>query len=100
LRTKALASMTDNEVVTLLPSLAMPADSFFPVLLMAHLRTQRLQSALWKRLSEINLGVYLDALRYRLERMVRMPPKLHKNMKLGKSKAKASAKASPPKKRG
>jgi hypothetical protein len=67
LRAKALASMTDNEVVTLLPSLAMPADSFFPVLLMAHLRTQRLQSALWKRLSEIDLGVYLDALRYRFD---------------------------------
>jgi hypothetical protein len=67
LRARAVASMTDDEVVLLLPSLSMPADSFFPVLLMAQLRTRRLQSALWKRLSDINLGVYLDALRYRFD---------------------------------
>jgi hypothetical protein len=67
LRAKALASMPDDEIVSLLPNLSMPADSFFPVLLMAQLRTRPLQSALWKRLSEVNLGVYLDALRYRFD---------------------------------
>ena len=45
----------------------MPADLFFPVLLMAQLRTHRLQSALWKRLSELDLGMYFDALRYRFD---------------------------------
>ena len=65
IRAKALALMPDDEVLSLLPSLSMTANSFFPVLLMAQLRTRRLQSALWKRLSEIDLGVYLDALRYR-----------------------------------
>jgi hypothetical protein len=34
-----------------------------------------------------------------MERMVRMPPKQHKDMKLGKPKAKISAKANPSKKR-
>ncbi len=67
MRAKALALMPDDEVLSLLPSLSMTADSFFPVLLMAQLRTRRLQSALWKRLSEIDLGVYLDALRYRFD---------------------------------
>jgi Type I restriction enzyme R protein N terminus (HSDR_N) len=67
LRAKALASMPDDEVLSLLPNLPMPADSFFPVLLVAQLRTRRLQSALWKHLSEVSLGVYLDALRYRFD---------------------------------
>jgi hypothetical protein len=35
-----------------------------------------------------------------MESMVRMPPKLHKDMKLGKSKTKASAKAGPSEKCG
>jgi hypothetical protein len=35
-----------------------------------------------------------------MERMVRMPPKMHKEMKLGKRKPKAAAKASLSKKRG
>jgi hypothetical protein len=33
-----------------------------------------------------------------MERMVHMPPKQHKDMKLGKSKVKVSHKASPPRK--
>jgi hypothetical protein len=35
-----------------------------------------------------------------MERMVRMPPKPHSAMKLGKRKAKASTKANPPGKEG
>jgi hypothetical protein len=34
------------------------------------------------------------------ERLLNMPPKQHKDMKLGKSKVKAGATATPPKKRG
>jgi hypothetical protein len=67
LRATALASMNDEQVLRLLPSLAMPADSFFPVLLMSRLRSRELQSALWKRLSEAGLSRYLDALRYRFD---------------------------------
>ncbi len=67
LRAAALASTEDNQVLALLPGLSMPADSFFPVLLMALLRTRALQSAFWKRLSETGLGRYLDALRYRFD---------------------------------
>ena len=55
----------------------MSANSFFPVLLMAQLRTRALQSALWKRLSETDLGLYLDALRYRFDvsgELERSPP--------------------------
>jgi hypothetical protein len=66
-RAKALASMPDDEVLSRLPNLSLPADSFFPVLFMTQLRTRLLQSALWKRLCEIDLGVYLDALRYRFD---------------------------------
>jgi Type I restriction enzyme R protein N terminus (HSDR_N) len=67
LRTTALASMNDGEVLKLIPALEMPADSFFPVLLMSQLRTRELQSAFWKRLSEASLSSYLDALRYRFD---------------------------------
>ena len=67
LRAAALASTENDRVLALLPSLPMPADSFFPVLLMALLGTRALQSALWKRLSETGLGRYLDALRYRFD---------------------------------
>ncbi len=34
---------------------------------MSQLNSRHLQSALWKRLSETNIGVYLDALRYRFD---------------------------------
>ncbi|MDA9426226.1 NACHT domain-containing protein [Bradyrhizobium sp. CCBAU 53380] len=67
LRAMALASMNDGELLKLLPVLAMPADSFFPVLLMSQLRTRELQSAFWKRLSGAGLGRYLDALHYRFD---------------------------------
>jgi hypothetical protein len=67
LRASAISSMEDREVFDRLPGLSMLANSFFPVLLMAQLRTRALQSALWKRLSETDLSLYLDALRYRFD---------------------------------
>jgi hypothetical protein len=67
LRASALASMNDEQVLALLPDLAMPVDSFFPVLLMSRLHRRELQTALWKRLSEVGLSRYLDALRYRFD---------------------------------
>jgi Type I restriction enzyme R protein N terminus (HSDR_N)/NACHT domain len=67
LRATALASMNDGRLLKSLETLAMPADSFFPVLLISQLRTRELQLAFWKRLSEAGLGRYLDALRYRFD---------------------------------
>ena len=67
LRATALATKSSEEVVALLPGLSMPADSFFPVLLMAQLRTRELQSTCWKHLSAAGLSRYLDALRYRFD---------------------------------
>jgi hypothetical protein len=67
LRAKALAAMSETDLFRVLPTLPVPADSFFPVLLMAQLPGRRLQSALWKRLAEGRIGIYLDALRYRFD---------------------------------
>jgi nucleoside phosphorylase len=67
LRAAALASKSNDEVLAFLPGLSIPVDSFFPVLLMAQLRTRELQSAFWKRLSAAGLSRYLDALRYRFD---------------------------------
>jgi Type I restriction enzyme R protein N terminus (HSDR_N) len=67
LRARELAEMPENELLAQIPALPMPPDSFFPVLLMAHLPTQRLQSALWKRLTKTGPSVYFDALRYRFD---------------------------------
>jgi hypothetical protein len=77
LRASAISSMEDGQVLDQLPKLSMPANSFFPVLLMAQLRSRALQSALWKRLSETDLNLYLDALRYRFDvsdELERSPP--------------------------
>lgn len=67
LRAAALASKSNDEVLAFLPELSIPVDSFFPVLLMAQLRTRELQSVFWKRLSAAGLDRYLDALRYRFD---------------------------------
>ncbi|WP_158928819.1 type I restriction enzyme HsdR N-terminal domain-containing protein [Acidisphaera sp. S103] len=67
LRAKAVSAMEEDVFLSYLPNLSMPDDSFFPVLLMAQLRTYRLQSALWRRLSKSNLSIYFDALRYRFD---------------------------------
>lgn len=77
LRAATIGSMEDRQVLDLLPNVPVSANSFFPVLLMAQLRTRALQSALWKRLSETDLGLYLDALRYRFDvsgELERSPP--------------------------
>jgi len=67
LRAKKMASGSEPELLARIPTLPMPADSFFPVLLMAQLPSRRLQSALWKRLTEVGPYVYFDALRYRFD---------------------------------
>jgi hypothetical protein len=67
LRAKDVASRPENVLFAELSGLSMPADSFFPVLLMAQLQTHGLQTALWKRLSNVSISAYLDALRYRFD---------------------------------
>ena len=67
LRAKALAATSETELQRDIPTLPIPANLFFPVLLMAQLASRRLQSALWRRLSAGRISVYLDALRYRFD---------------------------------
>lgn len=65
LRTKVIVTMDDEQVLALIPSLNVPQESFFPVLLMAQLPNKKLQSALWRKLSATDPSRYFDALRYR-----------------------------------
>jgi hypothetical protein len=67
LRAKQLASTPEPQLLEKLGATAISKDSLFPALLMSQLRSRRLQSNLWRRLSETSLGVYLDALRYRFD---------------------------------
>jgi Type I restriction enzyme R protein N terminus (HSDR_N) len=67
LRAKAFSAMSETELLREMPTLSVPADSFFPVLLMALLPSRGLQSALWSRLSVGRISIYLDALRYRFD---------------------------------
>lgn len=66
LRAKEIAAQEDLAVEHL-AALPIPEDSFFPVLLMALLPTNRLQSAWWRQLSATSIQVYGDALRYRFD---------------------------------
>jgi hypothetical protein len=67
LRARQITEASESDLLAQFPALPMPEDSFFPVLLMAHLPTLRLQSALWKRLTEAGPSIYFDALRYRFD---------------------------------
>jgi hypothetical protein len=67
LRAKAFAARSESELLAEIPSLPIPSDSFFPVLLMAQLHRRDLQSALRSRLAAGRIGIYLDALRYRFD---------------------------------
>jgi len=67
LRAVALARKSESELLGQIPTLPIPADSFFPVLLMAQLSSRRLQAELWKRLTSTNISLYFDALRYRFD---------------------------------
>ncbi|WP_210161392.1 type I restriction enzyme HsdR N-terminal domain-containing protein [Bradyrhizobium sp. STM 3843] len=67
LRAKKMVSGHEPELLAKISTLRMPSDSFFPVLLMAQLSSHQLQSALWKRLTEVGPDVYFDALRYRFD---------------------------------
>jgi hypothetical protein len=67
LRAKAFAARGETNLLAEIPTLPLPVDSFFPVLLMAQLASRTLQTVLWKRLSTGRIGIYLDALRYRFD---------------------------------
>ncbi len=67
LRARQLASLPEAELPDRLGAIAISSDSLFPTLLMSQLRSRKLQSILWKRLSGTNIEVYLDALRYRFD---------------------------------
>lgn len=65
LRAKAVASLNEASLLDRLVTIPVRADSLFPSLLMALMPSHRSQSALWTRLSSLNIPAYLDALRYR-----------------------------------
>ncbi|WP_426409455.1 type I restriction enzyme HsdR N-terminal domain-containing protein [Bradyrhizobium ganzhouense] len=67
LRASKMAIASEAEMLARIPGLALSAGSFFPVLLISLLPNRRLQSALWKRLTEAGPRVYFDALRYRFD---------------------------------
>jgi hypothetical protein len=67
LRARVVAAAQEYVVLERLATLPVAEDSFFPVLLMALLPTNRLQSAWWRRLSATSIRVYGDALRYRFD---------------------------------
>jgi hypothetical protein len=67
LRTVQLVSLAKPELVNRLSMIALRKDSLFPALLMSQLGSRQLQAILWKRMSQIELDLYLDALRYRFD---------------------------------
>jgi hypothetical protein len=54
LRAKEVAAAKEDATLVRLATLPVTEDSFFPILLMALLRTNRLQSAWWRRLSAMS----------------------------------------------
>ena len=66
LRAKAIATQ-ENLTVKQLASLPIAEEAFFPVLLMALLPTNRLQSAWWRQLSATSIWVFGEALKYRFD---------------------------------
>jgi len=56
-----------TELIGNLGKIVLSKDSLFPTLLMSQLRTRHLQSIFWRRMSETELEMYLDALRYRFD---------------------------------
>jgi hypothetical protein len=77
LRAREVASLQESLALDRLATLPVVEGTLFPILLMALLPTNRLQSAWWRRLSETNIKVYGDALRYRYDvsaEMKKLPP--------------------------
>ena len=67
LRAKEVAAAQEDTSLVRLATLPLREDSFFPVLLMALLRTNRLQAAWWRRVSATSPRVYGEALQYRYD---------------------------------
>jgi hypothetical protein len=67
LRSKDVASLPEDVLLKQLGTMNIARASLYPILLMSQMKSRTLQIALWKRLSEVNLEVYLDALRYRYD---------------------------------
>jgi hypothetical protein len=67
LRARKLASLPEAELVDQFQTISIAKDSLFLTLLISQLPSRDLQGCLWKRISEADFGVYLDALRYRFD---------------------------------
>ena len=67
LRAKELAQKPEKDLIDEIRALTMPEESFFPVLLISHLPSHRLQAELWKKIVDAGPTIYFDALRYRCD---------------------------------
>lgn len=67
LRAKAFANRTVADQVNAIPRLPLLPDSFFPVFLMALLVDRDAQDTLWRHMVAGSIGIYFDALRYRID---------------------------------
>ncbi len=67
LRAVQLVSLPEPDLVDKLGVVALRKDSLFPALLTSQLGSRDLQAILWKRMSQTELDLYLDALRYRFD---------------------------------
>lgn len=73
LRALTISRLPSDALHTAISSLQMERDSLFPILLMALLPSSEAQALLWKRLTHIEFGVYVEVLRYRADISARMP---------------------------
>jgi Type I restriction enzyme R protein N terminus (HSDR_N) len=67
LRAKSFARKSVQDQLDAIPNLALSPGSFLPVLLMAQLVERDVRDALWRRLASGSIGIYFEALRYRLD---------------------------------
>jgi Type I restriction enzyme R protein N terminus (HSDR_N) len=64
LRAEALLDLTPNEVENRLPATVFLPGALFPALLMSRCRDLRVRNAIWTRIAETGLDVYLDVTRF------------------------------------
>ena len=67
LRAKAFVEMSVVDQLIAIPALPLVRDSFLIVFLMALLVDLEAQNALWRHMVSGHIGIYLDALRYRID---------------------------------
>ena len=67
LRVMQMVSLPQSELTEKLITVTLSKDSLFPTLLISQLGSREVQANVWRRMSETELDIYLDALRYRFD---------------------------------